>query len=167
MARATSYVRGCGALALALGVGLSAGCGGSDHETAFREATEQLDEIRETVKEARAEVEEHEAVVAEAEAELAGAREALAAAEEELSTAQAEVGLHATDEVLFREVQSRLLDDELLEDLAISARVEKGVVTLSGEAQSEDQRSRAGDIARDIPGVISVDNLVKVTEREV
>jgi osmotically-inducible protein OsmY len=94
--------------------------------------------------------------------ELAEAQEALVRAEQELAEARAGVGVHATDEVLFREVQTRLLDDEQLESLAIAARVEKGVVTLSGEAVSREQRERAAELAAEIPGILGVDNRIAI-----
>ena len=152
-----------GALALALALG----CGPSDEEAAFRDASEELAESRDAVAAAQEAVAEEEAEFAEAEAELAAAREALREAKANLSEAQAAVGRHATDDVLFREIQGRLLEDDALAEVAISARVEKGVVTLAGEAESAEQRERAAEIAESVPGVIGVENRVVVSERGV
>jgi len=154
------------ALVFALVIFGAAGCGESDQESAFREAAERLDEAREAVTAARQEVDERTLAAEQTRQELAEAQEALVRAEQELAEARARVGVHATDDVLFRQVQTRLLDDELLESLAIAARVEKGTVTLSGQAASREQRERAGELAAAIPGVLGVDNRIAIIPAE-
>ena len=141
-----------------------ASCGGNDREAAFREATESLAEAERAAEEARTWVAEEARAAEAAQAELARAEAGLAAAEETLAEARAQVGLHATDDVLFREIQTRLLDDDLLSEVAIAARVEKGTVTLSGQVADTDQRDRAAEIAGAVPGIIAVDNRVSVAE---
>ncbi len=167
---ATSRLAGAGLLVAAgifgLAVLAAGGCGESDREAAFREATEQLGEAEEAVAGAREAVEERAGEAEEARQQLAEAEEELARAEQALAEARARVGLHATDDVLFREVQSRLLEDDLLESLAIAARVEKGIVTLTGEASDPEQRDRAAEIAAAIPGVLDVDNRISLADPE-
>ncbi len=58
---------------------------------------------------------------------------------------------------------SRLIKDQLRQDLQlqserIDARVDGGVVTLTGEVSSSAARTRASDLARGVPGVLSVKN---------
>ena len=134
--RASSVSSGRVLLATILIFGLAvlaaSGCGDSEQEAAFREAASELGEAEEAVAQARQEVDERVLEAEEAREELAEAREELARAEKALAEARSRVGLHATDDVLFRAVQTRLLEDDLLEDLAIAARVDKGVVTLTG-----------------------------------
>jgi osmotically-inducible protein OsmY len=59
-------------------------------------------------------------------------------------------------------VQKQLLDDDDLEDVAISARVERGVVTLSGVVSEEKLRERAVKLAESVPGVVSVQDRIQV-----
>jgi len=150
------------ALVCALAVFGAGGCGESDRESAFREAAEYLDQARDAVTAAREEVDERTLAAEQTREELAEAQETLLRAEQELAKARARVGVHATDDVLFREVQTRLLDDDQLEGLAIAARVEKGIVTLSGQASSNEQRERAAELAAAIPGVLGVDNRIAI-----
>jgi osmotically-inducible protein OsmY len=61
-------------------------------------------------------------------------------------------------------VQKQLLEDDALEAFAISARVERGVVTLSGVVGSEKLRKRALELAGSVPGVVSVQDRMQVAE---
>jgi osmotically-inducible protein OsmY len=134
-----------------------AACGGNEAEEELEEASRGLAKAREAVGEARREVEERQAEVKAAQEELAAAREGLREAQEQLSGFEAKVDLSATDVVLFRSVQKRLLDDGALEDVAIAARVDKGAVSLSGTVPDAELRDRAVEIVRSTPGVTSVE----------
>jgi osmotically-inducible protein OsmY len=68
----------------------------------------------------------------------------------------------ATDDVLFRTVQKRLLEDDDLSNVAIAARVSKGVVTLSGSVPNAKLRDRALEIARTTPGAGHVESRIEV-----
>ncbi len=137
------------------------GCGGSE-EAQLEALSAQLDELRAAVESAQGVVEEKEQGVAESESQLADARAKLAEAEEALAALEREAGAAATDPVLFRLVQKRLLEDAALEDVAVAALVENGVVSLSGEVPTAELRTRAGEIAQDVPGVASVENRIRV-----
>ena len=143
-----------------------AACGGDQAEEKLEEASRYLAKAREAVEEARLDVEERQADAQAAQEELAVAREALREAEEELSGFEAKVDLNATDAVLFRSVQKRLLEDGDLEDVAIAARVDKGVVSLSGAVPEAELRDRAVEIARSTPGVTSVESRIQVKKPE-
>jgi len=143
-----------------------AACGGDQAEEKLEEASRDLAKAREAVEEARLEVEERQADAQAAQEELTAAREALREAEEELSGFEAKVDLNATDAVLFRSVQKRLLEDGDLEDVAIAARVDKGVVSLSGAVPEAELRDRAVEIARSTPGVTSVESRIQVKKPE-
>lgn len=145
-------------VALATAFLLSA-CGGDD---GLEAASEELSEIQEEVAEARAAVEERKAKADEAEEALEAARETLARAEAKLAEARADVAKAANDAVLFRTVQQRLLDDSRLEGVAISARVQKRVVTLEGSVPSEELKRRAEKVAADTTGVATVVNQITV-----
>ncbi|MFI5216583.1 MAG: BON domain-containing protein [Candidatus Limnocylindria bacterium] len=59
-------------------------------------------------------------------------------------------------------IQKQLLDDDDLEEVAISARVEHGVVTLSGVVPEAELRERAVKLAESVPGVVSVQDRIQV-----
>ena len=109
-------------------------------------------------------MEERQAEFKAAQEELAAAREALREAEAQLSGFEAKVNLSATDVVLFRSVQKRLLDDGALKDVAIAARVDKGVVSLSGTVPDSKIRDRAVEVARATPGVTSVESRLQIVK---
>jgi osmotically-inducible protein OsmY len=148
---------------VALGTALIAlACGGSDPEADLEQASQALEEARAQVEEGRAAVQELEGEVQEAQKRLADARAALREAETELARRESAVDLSATDDVLFRSVQKRLLEDDDLAEVAIAARVSKGVVTLSGSVSNAKLRDRALEIARETPGVEDVESRIEV-----
>lgn len=148
-------------LGLALALGGAAGCG-DDATQRWQEAKEELEEARKAVREAEAVVEKRRKALEEAEAMLARAKEREREARARLDAARSEVSEEATDAVLFRAVQERLLEDEKLEDVAISAQVSDGVVTLRGEVPAPELRDRAIEIARGVPGVVDVQSQIRV-----
>jgi osmotically-inducible protein OsmY len=139
-----------------------AGCGGDSQEQALEEATAEVGAKREAVAEARKEVEARQQAVDDARKELEEAKSELRVREQELRESESRVDLTATDATLFRSVQRRLLDDEELEDLAISVQVEKGVVTLTGTVSDEEDRAHAEEVARETPGVVTIENQIAV-----
>lgn len=137
-------------------------CGGSDPEVDLEQASQAVEEARVQVEQARETVETRESEVKQAEERLAEARSALREAESEFSQREAVVNRGATDAVLFRAVQRQLLEDDDLSDVAIAARVSKGVVTLSGSVPNAKLRDQAVEIARTTPGVGSVESRIEV-----
>jgi hypothetical protein len=140
---------------------LALGCA-SDEEARIRELSEELTELREGLPGLRARVAEREKAAESAQDELAEARSALRTSESRIAEIQREVGAHATDPLLFRMVQEELLDDDELEDVAISARVENGVVTLSGVVPDAELGERAVKLAESVPGVVAVQSRIQV-----
>ena len=114
------------------------------------------------VEKARETVQTRESEVKKAQERLAEARSTLREAESEFAQREAVVNRGATDAVLFRAVQKRLLEDDDLSDVAIAARVSNGVVTLSGSVPSAKLRDQAVEIARTTPGVGSVESRIEV-----
>jgi hyperosmotically inducible protein len=141
---------------------LAAGCGGESQEQELADATATVVEKREAVEEAQAEVEARQQAVNEAQKALETAREELQNREQALAVAESNVGLKATDATLFRSVQRRLLDDEDLSDLAISAEAKAGTITLRGTVPDEEARAHAEEVARTTPGVLAVENRIEV-----
>jgi osmotically-inducible protein OsmY len=137
-------------------------CGGSDPEVDLEQASQAVEEARVQVEQARETVETRESEVKQAEERLAEARSALREVESELAQREVVVNRSATDAVLFRAVQKRLLEDDDLSKVAIAARVSKGVVTLSGSVPNAKLRDQAVEIARKTPGVGSVESRIEV-----
>jgi chromosome segregation ATPase len=140
---------------------LALGCG-DDEEARIRDLSEELTNLREDLPALQARVAERETAAKTAQDELAEARGALRKSESRIAEIQKEVGAHATDPLLFRMVQEQLLEDDDLEEVAISARVEHGVVTLSGVVPDAELSERAAKLAESVPGVVSVQNRIQV-----
>lgn len=148
---------------VALATALAAlACGGHDPEADLIEASQAVAEARSNAEAARATVEKREAEVEQAKQRLTEARATLREAEQNVARYEESVDRSATDAVLFRTVQKRLLEDGSLEDVAISARVDDGVVTLSGSVPNARLRDRAVEIARKTPGVDRVESRIEV-----
>ena len=112
-----------------------------------------------------------------AQREVAARKEAVAAAERAVAEAEKRAAVTAqlvaeakqaaavgNDATVFRAVQSRLLDDDALSAVGISARVSDGAVTLWGRVPSTALRDRAVAIARETPGVRAVENEIEVED---
>jgi len=64
----------------------------------------------------------------------------------------------ADDKQITKNLESRFKQDPQLKAAKIDAKVNAGVVTLTGEVKSIDTSARASEVARGIPGVRSVKN---------
>jgi osmotically-inducible protein OsmY len=115
------------------------------------------------LEEAKREVAARKEAVSAAEQALAEAEKRAAAAAEGVTTAKqaAELG---SDAALFRAVQSRLLEDEGLKAVAVSATVHDGQVKLSGRVPDAALRDRALAVARETPGVRAVESEIEVAD---
>ncbi len=140
------------------------GCGEPTQEELLEAATEALEGANLEADEASAALAQREEELAMAQSARDGAAERLREAQRGLAEARTQVGLHATDDLLFRKVQQALLEDAVLADVAVSAKVEDGVVTLSGDVPSEAVRSHATVLAEAVPGVAEVRSLLVVPE---
>ena len=152
-------------LAFGVAFGLLA-CGGESREALLEAATESVAEAAQAVGEAQAELALRDEELARAEQARTEAQAAFEEAEQRLREAETTLGLHATDEVLFRSVQKRLLEERDLRDVAIAARVQEGVVTLTGDAVSERVRDAAVETARAVPGVREVRSELRIAAPE-
>jgi osmotically-inducible protein OsmY len=137
-------------------------CGGDDGEAELVAATQALEAARVDVDQASAAVDARRAEVEEARRELAAAEKELAEARRRLEEARAEVDADATDTLVFRSVQRRLLEEDDLEGVAISAQVKAGVVTLTGDVPDDEIRKRAVEVAEKTPGVARVQDRIRV-----
>ena len=148
-------------LAMALAV-LAAGACSEDPEQKLRDAGNDLDAAQKQARETGQDLEAKQKRLDEARKQVGEDRQAAAQAEARVEAARAEVSRYATDPIVFREVERRLLDDRKLVDTAVSVRVVQGVVTLTGNVPSAELRAHAGELAETSPGVVKVVNDVQV-----
>jgi osmotically-inducible protein OsmY len=153
------WMRISAALLLVFGL---AGCSGDSDEDLLTQADKVLREAREAVRSAREGVQAKEQGVETAKADLEQAREALKQAEQELGQAEGQVDLKATDALLFRAIQRKLLEEDRFEGMAIQARVRRGVVTLQGSVPDAETNEAALEIVRSFPGVVSAESQLEV-----
>ena len=154
--KSVSFVAGTLTAALLLA------CGGSDPEVDLERASKAAEETRSELEVAAETVKQREADVKQAQTELEAARAALRKIEAELAKRVAKVDRRATDEVLFRAVQKRLLEDDSLAIVAIAAHVNNGLVSLTGNVPDAETRDRAVAVARETPGVDRVTSQIQV-----
>ena len=140
---------------------LLVGCG-DDSEQKLQSATQGLTQAREELTELNDTLAQREEALEETRADRDLAEEAVIDARRRVSVAQQEVEKHTTDDAVFRAVQKRLLEDEGLEHVAISAQVRNGVVTLSGTVPDQQTRDLAGEVARSALGVVDVNSQITI-----
>jgi len=66
------------------------------------------------------------------------------------------------DATISTKVKAKLFDESVLRGFAISVDTFKGEVTLTGAVDNNEQKERAGRIARSVEGVSGLNNLLKV-----
>lgn len=67
-----------------------------------------------------------------------------------------------TDEAIKSRIKNGILRDPYVEEAVISITVKKGVVTLSGDVNSEFEKRQIEQIASDVKGVISINNNLQI-----
>ena len=75
---------------------------------------------------------------------------------------QESTGEYVDDSVITTKVKTELANDEFLKSFQISVETRKGIVELSGFVDSQKAKDRAGQIARGVGGVKSVQNALIV-----
>ncbi len=71
---------------------------------------------------------------------------------------QESTGEFIDDSVITTKIKTLLANDDFLKSFQISVETRKGIVLLSGFVDSQKAVDRAGQIARDVKGVVSVNN---------
>lgn len=66
------------------------------------------------------------------------------------------------DSTLTASVQKKLTGDRLSTFTNINVATDRSVVTLKGNVSSKEEKSRAGDLARQVPGVRGVENNLSI-----
>ena len=148
-------------MAVLLACAVCIACGGSPDQD-LQAATRDVSEARAELKASTVKLEEREKALEAARVERDKARAQVAEAQKRVDAAQKELETYATDGTVFRAVQKRLLEDKGLESVAIAARVENGIVSLSGVVPNQRMRDRASAVARETPGVADVNNQIVV-----
>jgi len=137
-------------------------CGSDDGEAAFHAASDRLAEAQAEAEVARVAVDQRREDLETAEVALEEAQAQLAATETRVDESRDELAAFATDDVVFRAVQLALLETGELRDVAIRAAVSEGVVTLLGRVDEAEERDLAVEVAKSIPGVVSVESEIEV-----
>ena len=75
---------------------------------------------------------------------------------------QSSTGEVIDDSVITTKIKTQLAADELLKAFQVSVETRKGVVELSGFVNSQNAKEKAGQIARGVEGVKSVQNALIV-----
>lgn len=71
---------------------------------------------------------------------------------------QSTPGEYVDDAVLSTQIKSRFAQDPIVSASALEVESLRGTVQLSGFARSQDEKDRAGALAREVPGVKEVRN---------
>jgi osmotically-inducible protein OsmY len=79
---------------------------------------------------------------------------------------QQTAGEAVDDAVVTAKVKARLVDDEVTKAYQINVETFKGTVQLSGSVDSEEARSRATELARNVGGVKDVKNSLQVRDSD-
>lgn len=154
------------ALIMAVTVGGLSGCE-QDSQERYEDAVQELKQARKAHAESLKAVREKKQELEQTQDKLAQARERLSEAQARLQQAESRIQKRATDTVLFRAVQKKMLDEEAFPGAAIAVSVSRAQVTLTGTVPSEKMQEKAVRVAADHPGVVSVDNQLQVeTESE-
>jgi len=141
-------------------------CGEPTREAKLRDAQEELVDAEAELERAREELETRQRAYDAAVEAREQAQDKVRKAESRLEAARNSVGLYATDDVLFRAVQQKLLEDEKLRGVAIAATVHEARVTLSGDVPDAALRDRAVEVASKVPGVVQVTSEIRVVRPE-
>jgi osmotically-inducible protein OsmY len=78
------------------------------------------------------------------------------------ASGQQTAGEAVDDAVVTAKVKARLVDDEVTKAYQITVETFQGTVNLSGAVDSEEARSRASELAKDVGGVKNVKNSLQV-----
>jgi hyperosmotically inducible periplasmic protein len=90
------------------------------------------------------------------------AEQAVKSTAESVQQKAGQVGTVIEDSAITASIKTELLKDPGVSALKIDVNTVKGEVTLSGEADNEGARARAGRIAAAVPGVVKVNNSINV-----
>lgn len=140
---------------------LLAACG-DDAQERYDRATEALADARDQRQEAQERVQDKQQELENLRDKLNKAEERLEDAREQLQKAKAKVSASVNDEVLFRTIQRKLLDEDRFGDAAIAVGVSERVVTLTGTVPDQATRDKAMKVAENQSGVKEVVDFLEI-----
>lgn len=79
-----------------------------------------------------------------------------------VTSGQSSVGEYVDDATVSTRVKAKFAADPQVSAMRLNVDTLKGVVQLSGFATSETEKTKAGELARDVPGVVKVQNNIVV-----
>jgi len=138
---------------------------GDDAQQRYDRATEALKDAREQRQEAQSAVKDKEKELDQLQEKLNKAEERLSKAREHLREAQAAVSESVNDEVLFRTLQKKMLDEDNFGDSAIAVGVSDRVVTLTGTVPDKATHKEALKTAKDQSGVEEVVDFLEIENK--
>ena len=77
---------------------------------------------------------------------------------------QSTAGQYVDDVAITTKGKAELLDSKKVDGLDVNVASKNGYVTLTGYASSAEERTRAGQLARDVKGVRGVDNELQIKQ---
>lgn len=143
--------------ALLLAALMLAGCDKPPPEEKLGAAGRALGDAASELTDLNTRIEQTEIMLDELRAERRKQRDKVRTLEERLEA-------RATDVAIFRAVQSTLLRDEQLQEVAVAVDVEDRVVALSGVVRTEEEARRAVELSQQVAGVASVDSRIRVND---
>jgi len=82
-----------------------------------------------------------------------------------VSTTKRTTGEYVDDKIILAKVKAALAADSTVAAHNVNLEVRQGVVQLAGFVDNADQKSRAGQLAKEVAGVSRVDNQIEVKRR--
>jgi len=136
---------------------MMSGCGKPAPETELAAAGEALGEATTELSDLNTRIEQTEVLLDELRAERRKQRDTVRTLEQRLEA-------RATDVAIFRAVQTTLLNDEQLQEVAITVDVDDKVVTLGGVVRTKEEAGRAVNLSKQVAGVARVASRIRVND---
>lgn len=152
-------------ICLLLATMMTAGCSQSSQEK-YNDALNHLSDTKKTAQKAQDKVDDAKDKVADAKKKLAEAKKNLKEAQQKVAKARKSVDQTVNDDVLFRTLQKKMLNDDAFSDAAISVGVNHRVVTLTGNVPDQDTKQKAVKTAQQQTGVAQVHDQLEVTRKQ-
>lgn len=148
-------------LAFLLGAAAVGGCSESPQDK-YNDATQKLQKAKQARQQAQRTLEDKQKELAQARKDVQAAQKGLQQAQHDVMQAEQVVNRNVDDEVLFRSIQRKLLNQKTFDNSAISVSVKNRVVTLGGTVPDAQTRKKALQTAHSQPGVQKVVDALQV-----
>lgn len=139
---------------------------GDDAQKRYDRATDALQQAREQRDDAQQAVQNKQKELDELQSKQNDAQSRLDDARKQLQEAKDNVDKNVNDEVLFRTLQRKLLDQDRFGDSAIAVGVSKRVVTLTGTVPDQATHDKALKIANKQSGVKEVVDFLEIENKQ-